>query len=471
MRIAVVATYTHPSRLPLKEPSIMQSAAPELIAGLCPDHVDVEIYNEKERAIPFDRHWDLVLFSYLHSHYEHAKVLSAIFRKRGMKTVAGGRHACLYPQDCLKHFDAVVVGEPESNIPELIKDCETGCTKGIYHNPSSRHLNVRPSRYDLIDYRTNKKRVPGLEASRGCNFACNFCVLTGREKYRFRPVHEVVDEIVFNVRWNENFFGLAKDKFVFLDNNLGGSPQYLKELCHALIPLRKIWGCSLSFNILRNEELVKLMAKAGCRYVYTGLESLNPESIDSMGKGQNSIGEVDRITQKAFSHGTMVSFGLLIGADGDSNEYLERLPEYLAELKHAFVTFIGIVCPYPGTPYFRTLKSEGRIISGVISRDFDGYTLCHQPAQMSPTELIEHYHRLCRHVGSVRNMLRHCISSLFSSNAQWYKTIALFSGAEMLSTTKPLLNGRRRYIAGLDPIEDWDAEQMDKLGILPQLIG
>jgi radical SAM superfamily enzyme YgiQ (UPF0313 family) len=284
-------------------------------------------------------------------------------------------------------------------------------------------------------------------------------------------VHEVIDERVFNVRWNENFFGLAKDKFVFLDNNLGGSPQYLKELCHALIPLRKIWGCSLSFNILRNEELVKLMAKAGCRYIYTGLESLNPESIDSMGKGQNSIGEVDRITQKAFSHGTMVSFGLLIGADGDSNEYLERLPEYLAELKHAFVTFIGIVCPYPGTPYFRTLKSEGRIISGVISRDFDGYTLCHQPAQMSPTELIEHYHRLCRHVGSVRNMLRHCISSLFSSNAQWYKTIALFSGAEMLSTTKPLLNGRRRYIAGLDPIEDWDAEQMDKLGILPQLIG
>ena len=60
MRIAVIATYTHPTRLRLKEPSIMQSSVPELIAGLCPEHAEVEIFNEKERDIPMDRHWDLV---------------------------------------------------------------------------------------------------------------------------------------------------------------------------------------------------------------------------------------------------------------------------------------------------------------------------------------------------------------------------------------------------------------------------
>jgi hypothetical protein len=60
---------------------------------------------------------------------------------------------------------------------------------------------------------------------------------------------------------------LTNDGFSFLDNNLGGSPRYLRELCEALMPLEKIWGCALTFNVLRDAELVRLMGRAGCRYV------------------------------------------------------------------------------------------------------------------------------------------------------------------------------------------------------------
>ena len=45
----------------------------------------------------------------------------------------------------------------------------------------------------------------------------------------------------------------------------------MRQLCEALIPLKKTWGCAVTFNVLKDESLVKLMAKAGCRYVYTGL--------------------------------------------------------------------------------------------------------------------------------------------------------------------------------------------------------
>ena len=69
----------------------MQSAVGELLAALCPADAEVEIFNEKEADIPLERHWDLVFFSYLHAYYEHTKVLSAMFRARGMVTVAGGR--------------------------------------------------------------------------------------------------------------------------------------------------------------------------------------------------------------------------------------------------------------------------------------------------------------------------------------------------------------------------------------------
>lgn len=236
MRIAVISTYTHPTRKRVKEPSVMQSSVPELIAGLCPADCDIEMYNEKEDDIPLDKHWDLVFFSYLHSYYEHTKVLSTLFRARGMTTVAGGRHATFFADDVEKYFDAVVTTEPEPNIPVLIADFQKRDLKKRYALTGNGAADIKPYRWDLIDFSHNKIRLPGIEASRGCPFTCNFCVLTGHEAYRFRPVEQVVDEIETKMVWNKNWFGLFDNTFVFLDNNLGGSPKYLKALCEALIP-------------------------------------------------------------------------------------------------------------------------------------------------------------------------------------------------------------------------------------------
>jgi len=463
MRIAVISTYTHPTRLPLKERSVMQSAVPELIASLCPDHAEVEVYNEKEADIPLDRHWDLVFFSYLHSYYEHTKVLSALFRQRGMTTVAGGRHAKHFPWDCQKYFDAVICGEPEPNVPAVIQDFERNELKKCYRITSNGTADIKPYRYDLIDFRTNHIRLPGIEASRGCPFSCNFCVLTGHEKYRYRPIRQIIDEIRFKMHWNKNYFGLLDNAFIFLDNNLGGNLRYLRELCEALAPLGKTWGCALTFNVLKNEETVKLMARAGCRYVYTGLESLNPESIKSMNKGQNCVAEADVVIRRCFGNGIMLSFGLLVGSDGDTNEYLEKLPEYLSDLHYFNVTFLGIVCPYPETPFYRQLDRELRMLPGTVSRDYDGYTLCHRPLRLRPAEAVDHFKRLCRRLGSLTSVARHYSTKVWMSDLPRYKSVILASGSEVLSIRTPARNPKRKYIAGHDPIEEWDARMMQKL--------
>jgi radical SAM superfamily enzyme YgiQ (UPF0313 family) len=468
MRIAVISTYTHPTRLPRKERGVMQSSVPELIASLCPDDAEIELYNEKEADIPLDRHWDLVFFSYLHSYYEHTKVLSTLFRQRGIKTVAGGRHATHFPEDCEKYFDAVVTGEPETNVPAVVKDFERGELQKRYNLAARGAVEIKPYRYDLIDFRTNSIRLPGIEASRGCPFSCNFCVLTGHEKYRYRPVEHVIDEIKFKMHWNRNYFGVFDNSFSFLDNNLGGDPRYLRSLCEALLPLKKTWGCALTFNVLKDEELVNLMARSGCRYIYTGLESLNPDSIKAMNKGQNKITEVDKVIRRCFANGIMLSFGLLVGSDGDTNQYLEKLPEYLSDLQYFNITFLGIVCPYPETPFYRQLQKEGRILPGTVSRDYDGYTLCHRPLGLDPTEAVDHFKRLCRQLGSLSNVGRHYWTKLWTSNMPQYKKVILASGSEILSIRNPLQNSERRYIAGLDPIEEADRLKMEELGIQPQ---
>lgn len=468
MRIAIISTYTHPTRLPVKERSLMQSAVPELIAALCPDDAEIELYNEKENDIPMDRHWDLVFFSYLHSYYEHTKVLSTLFRKSGMVTVAGGRHASMYPDDCSRYFDAVVTGDPEANVPRLIADFQRQKLKRLYDYVSTGPMEVKPYRYDLIDYKTNFIRLPGIEASRGCPFSCNFCVLTGKEKYRYRNVSDVINEIKYKMSWNTNFFGVFNDSFIFLDNNLGGSPKYLQALCEGLIPLKKIWGCSLTFNILQNDELVRLMARAGCRYIYTGLESLNPESIKAMNKGQNRLRELANVLRRTFENGILLSFGIIVGSDGDTNEYLERIPEYLHDVHCNSITYLGIVCPFPGTPFHHEVSTENRLLPDTISRDYDGYTLCHRPKNLHPTEVIDHYKRLSKTLSNFSSIARHYWSKIWLSDMPRYKRSVLLSAREIISIKNPCTNDKRTMIGGRDAIESWDERMMRTLHITPQ---
>ncbi len=447
----------------------MQSAVGELLAALCPADAEVEIFNEKEADIPLERHWDLVFFSYLHAYYEHTKVLSAMFRARGMVTVAGGRHASHFSADCGKWFDSVIVGEPESNVPALIADFRRNELKPRYALPPAFDA-VPAYRYDLVDFSKNRYRLPGIEASRGCPFTCNFCVLTGWEKYRYRPVAEVTRDIQQKMRFNKNAFGAFDDAFIFLDNNLGGSPKYLRELCEALVPLKKTWGCALTWNVLQDAELLQLMSRAGCRYIYSGLESLDPESIASMGKGQNRLKDTRRTIRRVYELGILMSSGLIVGSDGDTDEYLERLPEYLDDLGPSCVTFLGIVCPYPETPFFETVVREGRLLPNAISRDFDGYTLCHRPKRLDVSATVEHFKRLCRQIGSLRRLAKNAWPQLWMSRAPRYKATILTSALECRSLRNPLANPERTFIAGKDPVETWDAQQMVKLGIAQQRI-
>src|SRR5262249_41640433 len=168
--------------------------------------------------------------------------------------------------------------------------------------------------------------------------------------------------------------------------------------------------------------------------------------------------------------GILLSFGLVIGADGDTNEYLSRIPDYLSDLKFFAITFLGILCPYPGTPLFTTVAREGRLLPGTTARDLDTYTVCHRARMLDPTEVAEHYQRLCRSVARLPNLVRHCADKFFLSERRGYKPGLVVATLEARSITHNLKNPERTYIAGRDPIEAWDAEQMRLLGMEPQCI-
>jgi radical SAM superfamily enzyme YgiQ (UPF0313 family) len=80
-----------------------------------------------------------------------------------------------------------------------------------------------------------------------------------------REVEQVIEEIVAD----------GQPYVVFVDNNLGSRPDYLRRLCAALRPLGIIWSAAVTIDITDDAALVRDMALAGCTGVFIGFESLN----------------------------------------------------------------------------------------------------------------------------------------------------------------------------------------------------
>ena len=100
---------------------------------------------------------------------------------------------------------------------------------------------------------------------------------------------------------------------IFYDNNIGGSPSYLRSLCETLEPLGINWCSCITFNAIANNELVRTMSRSGCRYLplFVGLESFNADALRDMGKHQNVIGRTRQVIEQCLNHGILVTSGLM----------------------------------------------------------------------------------------------------------------------------------------------------------------
>ena len=98
--------------------------------------------------------------------------------------------------------------------------------------------------------------------------------------FRSRPVDEVIGDI-------ETIKRMGGKRVLILDDNPIGNVKYAKELFKAMIPLKMEWASQMTINIARNEELLDLAAKSGCRSLSIGLESVSQDNLEDIDKGFN----------------------------------------------------------------------------------------------------------------------------------------------------------------------------------------
>jgi radical SAM superfamily enzyme YgiQ (UPF0313 family) len=306
-------------------------------------------------------------------------------------------HVLSCPDEAAPHADAIAVGDGVQLWPEILRDIEKGALKPRYHATYERPYDLDPPpRRELLP-RQSFLTTTSLIATRGCHNRCGFCYLSTeglQMPYRVRHPEDV----------RRQFERDRQPYAVFIDNNLGSRPDYLRTLCRALRPLKKIWSAAVTLDVTNDPGLIREMALAGCTGVFIGFESLSDDNLAQARKRTPRTEDYARRVRLFHQNGIQVNGSFVLGFDGDRIDVFHRTAEWIEANRLECATF-HILTPYPGTPLFRQMAAEGRL----LHRDWSQYDTAHvvfRPKHMTPDELALGYDWLYRRLFSSASIWR-----------------------------------------------------------------
>jgi radical SAM superfamily enzyme YgiQ (UPF0313 family) len=323
--------------------------------------------------------------------------LAKWFRERGSKVVLGGPHVQSCPEEGAERADAIAVGDGVQIWPRILKDIVRGTLQSRYEAPYERPYDLDPPpRRELLSSAAFLTTLSVI-ASRGCPNRCRFCYLATnelRQPFSIRHASDIARQI-----------GEADRPYaVFLDNNFGADRGHLWRLCRELRPLKKIWSAAVTLEVTDDPLLVRAMALAGCTGVFIGFESLNQENLLQAGKRTPPFSEYPRRVQLLHDYGIQINGSFVLGFDGDHRDIFHRTADWIEANRLECATF-HILTPYPGTPLFRALEREDRL----LHRDWTKYDTAHavfRPRYMTAEELELGYDWLYRRLFSLASIWR-----------------------------------------------------------------
>lgn len=340
-------------------------------------------------------------------------------RAAGVPVVMGGPHVTEEPDEALgrsggpRHADAVALGEADETWPLVVEDAACGELKEIYApvdaDGSERKPTLQPypeiawetmdlSQFNLIPRAVSSIlgrvgdgwstfRVFPVESGRGCPYGCEFCTVTGffGDSIRFRSNQSVVDEMLRLKALGRRDNG--KVAVFFIDDNFAINIKRTKSLLRAIIAAgaELPWVAQISANLLRDEELVDLIVASGGRWIFIGMESIDPANLKDVNKGFNKPDEYRQVLERLAARGLIGITSFIFGMDNDTPGAAERTLERLRAWPPGLPVF-GTLVPLPGTPLYKRLEASGRLTRPEHWLDFHPFQMAHEPLRMSADE-------------------------------------------------------------------------------------
>jgi radical SAM superfamily enzyme YgiQ (UPF0313 family) len=165
---------------------------------------------------------------------------------------------------------------------------------------------------------------------------------------------------------------------------------YSQALFERMAPLNKHWIGQCSLATVKKIENVRLMAESGCKALFIGFESIDDITVKHTGKRQNRPSSYRDTVSMLHDHGISTWGSFVFGFDTDTLSVFERTVEEAIAMKLTMASF-ALLTPYPGTPLYSRLRSEGRLTDPQwwMRTDHDEGSPYYVPKQMTRDQLRE----------------------------------------------------------------------------------
>lgn len=264
-------------------------------------------------------------------------------------------------------------------------------------------------------------RVP-VQGSRGCARRCGFC--SYNSPYSERTPSTVLAEI----RRNRDRWGIRR--FRFTDSDLACGAQRALELCRGLEADGGYgWTCFARADSLLAAGVPEAMRRAGCMWVFLGIESGSAAILERMGKGCGPQTMLAGIAA-AKKAGLGVHGNFVVGYPGETKDTMEETYAFAAGSGLDTVYFSPFQIRSPGIPALAARD-------GGLAGDVSGWS----HSTMSSSEMLEYTSALTERISADPAAPLPTSEALFS----------LFSegtGAEFGANVKDFFGAIRDWNAG-----------------------
>lgn len=330
----------------------------------------------------------LLILAGVQSHQFHRALDLAVWaRANGVPNcIIGGPHPMTSDTTLLQnHGVSFALAEAELIMPSILEDVLNGELKPVYGQNQRWQLEalnskpiVPPALRDLKRYTS---RMIGVYPARGCLFDCDFCSVIEIAGKVIRS--ESLDTTLASL-WAAKKAGVRKITFTADNFNKW---ELVRDLLNAMIE-QKInikFFAQCDSQIVDDEELIKLMAQAGCETIFVGVESFSREILKAARKSHNRPSVYGELVRLCHKHGIMTFLSSIIGFESqDEAGVLEHLRS-LRALQPTMASFY-ILTPFPGSKQYDDFLQRGLIEEKNLDR-FDTRDLVWRHPKMSALQL------------------------------------------------------------------------------------
>lgn len=348
-----------------------------LAAYLESNAIDVSILDLEVEPIRNLRHYDLIGITVMTPNMPQVIELIHLAKLAGAKTVLGGIHPTVLPEETLKETgaDIVVRGEGERSLLEIARGVPLNKIEGISyrdavgfkHNPDTKlieNLDEMPIpkrgmlNLDLYKGSTSPAIIGNstvMFTSRGCPNDCNFCsskFMYGR-KVRFRSMGHILQEVADISKLGFKHITIDDDTFTL-------NKQRVLDFCEEY----EKWNMTFDIDARVDTvdwETLSALKKAGCVKIAYGVESGSDKVLKRIRKGitVDQIKKAFKLTKEA---GIKAQAFISIGHIEETKEDIGLTRQLISEIEPDYL-FVSVITPYPKTEAYEYYAGKGYLNS------------------------------------------------------------------------------------------------------------